>query len=396
MDYPERFENLPLYAFSRLRELLDGVEPGDREISMTIGEPRHSFPEWVTDIIVQNAGGFNDYPANEGIPELKKQIVDWLQRRYSVSLDPQKNILALNGTREGLYNSLIALCPEKKNNSGPIVLIPNPFYQVYMISALSVNSEPLFISTDEQSGHLPDYFGLKADILNKTSAAYICSPSNPQGAVATADYLTALIELAEKYDFKIFADECNSEIYRYAPPPGLMQVSEKLGADPNRVVTFHSLSKRSNLPGLRSGFAASGEKNIKQMKQLKAYSGAPIPEPLQHVSASVWSDEEHVVKNRKIYEKKYKIADQIFDDFDGYFSPEAGFFLWMNVGDGEKVALELWQNCGVRVLPGRYLAKDFNGQSPGDQFIRVAMVSELEETKRGLSKIREFLREKQV
>ena len=138
------------------------------------------------------------------------------------------------------------------------------------------------------------------------------------------------------------------------------------------------------------------EKNIKQMKQLKAYSGAPIPEPLQHVSASVWSDEEHVVKNRKIYEKKYKIADQIFGDFDGYFSPEAGFFLWMNVGDGEKVALELWQNCGVRVLPGRYLAKDFNGQSPGDQFIRVAMVSELEETKRGLSKIREFLREKQV
>ena len=290
----------------------------------------------------------------------------------------------------------MALCPEELSDSQPFVLIPNPFYQVYMISALSVNSEPLFISTDAQSGHLPDYFGLKADILNKTSAAYICSPSNPQGAVATVDYLTALIELAEKYDFIIFADECYSEIYRYAPPPGLMQVSEKLGADPNRVVTFHSLSKRSNLPGLRSGFAASGEKNIKQMKQLKAYSGAPIPEPLQHVSASVWSDEEHVVKNRKIYEKKYKIADQIFDDFDGYFSPEAGFFLWINVGDGEKVALELWQNCGVRVLPGRYLSKDFNSQSPGDQFIRVAMVSEPEETKRGLSKIREFLHEKQV
>ena len=138
MDYPERFENLPLYAFSRLRELLDGVEPGDREISMTIGEPTHSFPEWVTDIIVQNAEGFNDYPANEGIPELKKQIVDWLQRRYSVSLDPQKNILALNGTREGLYNSLIALCPERKNNSQPIILIPNPFYQVYMASSLSL------------------------------------------------------------------------------------------------------------------------------------------------------------------------------------------------------------------------------------------------------------------
>jgi N-succinyldiaminopimelate aminotransferase len=394
--YPERFSHLPEYAFPRLRALLDGHKFVGPQFNMTIGEPQHLYPLWIKDVLLDHLDGFNRYPANDGIEKLQISIVDWFYKRFGVTLSSDKNILPLNGTREGLYNVSMALCPEKLSDRQPFVLIPNPFYQVYMISALSVNSEPLFISTDEQSGHLPDYFGLKAAILNRTSAAYICSPSNPQGAVATVDYLTALIELAEKYDFIIFADECYSEIYRYAPPPGLMQVSEKLGADPNRVVTFHSLSKRSNLPGLRSGFAASGEKNIKQMKQLKAYSGAPIPEPLQHVSASVWSDEEHVVKNRKIYEKKYKIADQIFDDFDGYFSPEAGFFLWINVGDGEKVALELWQNCGVRVLPGRYLAKDFNGQSPGDQFIRVAMVSELEETKRGLSKIREFLREKQV
>ena len=394
--YPERFSHLPEYAFPRLRALLDGHNFVGPQYNMTIGEPQHLYPLWIKDVLLDHLDGFNRYPANDGIEKLQTSIVDWFYQRFGVTLSSDKNILPVNGTREGLYNVSMALCPEELSDSQPFVLIPNPFYQVYMISALSVNSEPLFISTDAQSGHLPDYFGLKADILNKTSAAYICSPSNPQGAVATVDYLTALIELAEKYDFIIFADECYSEIYRYAPPPGLMQVSEKVGADPNRVVTFHSLSKRSNLPGLRSGFAASGEKNIKQMKQLKAYSGAPIPEPLQHVSASVWSDEEHVVKNRKIYEKKYKIADQIFDDFDGYFSPEAGFFLWINVGDGEKVALELWQNCGVRVLPGRYLAKDFNGQSPGDQFIRVAMVSEPEETKRGLSKIREFLHEKQV
>ncbi len=394
--YPERFSHLPEYAFPRLRALLDGHNFVGPQYNMTIGEPQHLYPLWIKDVLLDHLDGFNRYPANDGIEKLQTSIVDWFYQRFGVTLSSDKNILPVNGTREGLYNVSMALCPEELSDSQPYVLIPNPFYQVYMISALSVNSEPLFISTDAQSGHLPDYFGLKADVLNKTSAAYICSPSNPQGAVATVDYLTALIELAEKYDFIIFADECYSEIYRYAPPPGLMQVSEKLGADPNRVVTFHSLSKRSNLPGLRSGFATSGEKNIKQMKQLKAYSGAPIPEPLQHVSASVWSDEEHVVKNRKIYEIKYKIADQIFNDFDGYFSPEAGFFLWINVGDGEKVALELWQNCGVRVLPGRYLSKDFNGQSPGDQFIRVAMVSEPEETKRGLSKIREFLHEKQV
>lgn len=390
--YPERFSHLPDYAFPRFRSLLDGHHFAGPQFNMTIGEPQHRYPPWIKDVLLEQIDGFNRYPANDGIEKLQVSIVKWFYRRFGLELTSDKNIIPLNGTREGLYNVSMALCPESLNGKTPFVLIPNPFYQVYMISALSVNSEPLFIPTDEISGHLPDYLGLKADILNNTSAAYICSPSNPQGAVATVEYITALIELAEKYDFIIFADECYSEIYRDIPPPGFMEISGKLGADPNRVVTFHSLSKRSNLPGLRSGFAASGEQNIKRMKQLRAYSGAPIPEPLQHISASVWNDEEHVIENRKIYEKKYDFADKIFADFDGYFSPAAGFFLWLDVGDGEKTALKLWQSCGVRVLPGRYLAKDFDGQSPGDRYIRVAMVAEPEETKNGLIKIREFLR----
>ena len=390
--YPERFSHLPDYAFPRFRSLLDGHHFAGPQFNMTIGEPQHRYPPWIKDVLLEQIDGFNRYPANDGIEKLQVSIVKWFYRRFGLELTSDKNIIPLNGTREGLYNVSMALCPESLNGKTPFVLIPNPFYQVYMISALSVNSEPLFIPTDENSGHLPDYLGLKADILNNTSAAYICSPSNPQGAVATVEYITALIELAEKYDFIIFADECYSEIYRDIPPPGFMEISGKLGANPNRVVTFHSLSKRSNLPGLRSGFAASGEQNIKRMKQLRAYSGAPIPEPLQHISASVWNDEEHVIENRKIYEKKYDFADKIFADFDGYFSPAAGFFLWLDVGDGEKTALKLWQSCGVRVLPGRYLAKDFDGQSPGDRYIRVAMVAEPEETKNGLIKIREFLR----
>ena len=390
--YPERFSHLPDYAFPRFRSLLDGHHFAGPQFNMTIGEPQHRYPPWIKDVLLEQIDGFNRYPANDGIEKLQVSIVKWFYRRFGLELTSDKNIIPLNGTREGLYNVSMALCPESLNGKTPFVLIPNPFYQVYMISALSVNSEPLFIPTDENSGHLPDYLGLKADILNNTSAAYICSPSNPQGAVATVEYITALIELAEKYDFIIFADECYSEIYRDIPPPGFMEISGKLGADPNRVVTFHSLSKRSNLPGLRSGFAASGGENIKRMKQLRAYSGAPIPEPLQHISASVWNDEEHVIENRKIYEKKYDFADKIFADFDGYFSPAAGFFLWLDVDDGEKTALKLWQSCGVRVLPGRYLAKDFDGQSPGDRYIRVAMVAEPEETKNGLIKIREFLR----
>ena len=390
--YPERFSHLPEYAFPRFRALLDGHDFAGPQFNMTIGEPQHRYPAWIKDVLLEQIDGFNRYPANDGIEKLQVSIVKWFYRRFGLELTSDKNIIPLNGTREGLYNVSMALCPESLNGKTPFVLIPNPFYQVYMISALSVNSEPLFIPTDENGGHLPDYFSLTADILNNTSAAYICSPSNPQGAVATVEYITALIELAEKYDFMIFADECYSEIYRDIPPPGFMEISDKVGADPNRVVTFHSLSKRSNLPGLRSGFAASGEQNIKRMKQLRAYSGSPIPEPLQHISASVWDDEEHVIENRKIYKNKYDFADKIFADFDGYLSPAAGFFLWLDVGSGEKTALKLWQNCGVRVLPGKYLAKDFDGRSPGDRYIRVAMVAEPEETKNGLIKIREFLR----
>jgi len=391
MDFPERFENLPLYAFSRLRDLLDGVKPGDHEISMAIGEPKHSFPRWVTDIIIQNADGFNDYPANEGIPELKKEIVDWLRRRYSVSLDPQKNILALNGTREGLYNSLIALCPEKKNNSQPIVLIPNPFYQVYMASSLTVNAEPYFVDAAPQNNHLPDFSAVPKNILLRTVGVYLCSPSNPQGAIATIEYWIKLLELAENYDFKIFADECYSEIYRYQAPPGALEALNAISADPERLVVFHSLSKRSNLPGLRSGFLATGPENLKRLSKLKSYGGAPLPKPLQYASAAVWRDEEHVKENRKLYEAKYKFADEIFTGLDGYTSPEAGFFLWIKVQDSEKTTLDLWRETGVRVLPGAYLAQEKSGKNPGQDFIRVALVAQQKLTEEGLIKIRSLL-----
>ena len=391
MDYPERFENLPLYAFSRLRELLDGVEPGGREISMAIGEPKHSFPEWVTDIIVQNAGGFNDYPSNEGIPELKKQIVDWLQRRYSVSLDPQKNVLVLNGTREGLYNSLIALCPERKNNSRPIVLIPNPFYQVYMASSLTVNAEPYFVEAAPENNHLPDFSAVSKDILRRTAGVYLCSPSNPQGAVATSEYWVELLNLAEQYDFKIFADECYSEIYRDQAPPGALEALNKITANPERLVIFHSLSKRSNLPGLRSGFLATGPENLKRLVQLKSYGGAPLPKPLQYAAAAVWGDDEHVKENRKLYAAKYKLADDILSGLEGYSSPEAGFFLWIKVQDSEKTTLDLWRETGVRVLPGAYLAQEKNGKNPGQDFIRVALVAQQKITGEALAKIRSFL-----
>ncbi|KII17188.1 aminotransferase class I/II-fold pyridoxal phosphate-dependent enzyme [Phaeobacter sp. S60] len=391
MNFPERFSNLPPYAFPRLRALLDHHTPGGDVVHMTIGEPKHDFPAWVTDVIVENAAGFQSYPPNEGSAELRGAISDWIKRRYNVSVDPMTQVMALNGTREGLYNAAMALCPEQKNGAKPVVLIPNPFYQVYMVAAISVAAEPVFVPATADTGHLPDYASQSPDVLNRTAVAYICSPANPQGAVASRAYWTQLIQLAEQYDFRIFADECYSEIYRDTAPVGALSVAQELGADPERVVLFNSLSKRSNLAGLRSGLIAGGPDTMKRVHQLRAYSGAPLPAPLQAAAARVWADEAHVAENRALYQEKYRIADRVFDGLDGYMTPEAGFFLWLPVEDGETAALKLWQDTGVRVLPGAYLAQGDGTANPGRGYIRVALVAPAKQTEAALHTLRSCL-----
>jgi len=389
--FPERFSNLPAYAFPRLRALLDHHQPGGEVIHMTIGEPKHAMPEWVAETVAKHAHEFAKYPPNDGTPELQLAIADWVQRRYGVTIDGGTQVLPLNGTREGLYNAAMALCPEQKNGAKPKILIPNPFYQVYMIASISVDAEPVFVPATRENDHLPDFTKLSDETLDQTAIAYMCSPSNPQGAVASYEYWADLIRLAEKHDFRIFADECYSEIYRDTPPAGALQVAQDLGADPERVVIFHSLSKRSNLPGLRSGFAVGGPKSVAQMKQLRNYAGAPLPLPLVRVAETVWADEDHVIENRRQYVEKYAIADEVFAGVQGYESPQAGFFLWLPVTDGEEAALKLWQETGVRVLPGAYLAKDTPAGNPGKNYIRVAMVAPKDEMQRGLEHIRDCL-----
>ncbi|WP_298853656.1 aminotransferase class I/II-fold pyridoxal phosphate-dependent enzyme [uncultured Ruegeria sp.] len=391
MDFPERFSNLPAYAFPRLRALLDHHQPGGDVVHMTIGAPTHEFPAWVTDVIMENAAGFQGYPPNEGSDELRGAITDWIQRRYGVEMDPVANVMALNGTREGLYNAAMALCPEQKNGQQPIILCPNPFYQVYMVASLSVGAQPYFVPAIAATNHLPDYAGLPAEVLNRTAVAYICSPANPQGAVASRDYWAELIRLAEVYDFRIFADECYSEIYRDEAPTGILTVAQELGADPERITLFNSLSKRSNLAGLRSGLIAGGPETIKQVKQLRTYAGSPLPLPLQAAAAMVWADEEHVQENRALYQEKYAIADQVFAGVQGYMSPEAGFFLWLPVENGENTALKVWKDTGVRVLPGAYLSQGDPGNNPGKSFIRVALVAPKTELQRGLITLRDCI-----
>ncbi len=390
MAFPERFSNLPDYAFPRLRKLLDAHAPGGEPIAMTIGEPRHAMPDFVGRILAENLSGFGVYPPNDGTPALLSAISGWIARRYGVTVGEDR-LMVLNGTREGLFNALIALCPERKRGQTPAVLVPNPFYQVYAVAALTVGAEPVYVPATAATGFLPDYAALPAATLDRVAVAYICSPSNPQGAVASRDYLADLLALAEKHDFTVFADECYSEIWRAEPPPGILEVAAATGADPERVVAFHSLSKRSNLPGLRSGFVAAGPASTERIRKLRAFAGAPLPLPLQKVAEAVWADEAHVAASRALYQQKFADADAVFAGMQGYQAPGGGFFLWLPVEDGEAAAVKLWRETGVRVLPGAYLSRDAGGQNPGKGYIRVALVAPREETQRGLTQLRSCL-----
>ncbi|RQP06119.1 MAG: aminotransferase class I/II-fold pyridoxal phosphate-dependent enzyme [Paracoccus sp. BP8] len=393
MAIPERFSNLPDYAFPRLRKLLAGIEPGGDPLILTIGEPRHALPDFVGPVMAESIADFGRYPANEGTAELLAAISGWMKRRHGLDVAPER-IMALNGTREGLFNAALALAPERKNGQKPAILVPNPFYQVYAVAAAAVGAEPVFVPATPETGHLPRFADLPAAVLDRATVAYLCSPANPQGSIASEDYLEELIALAEKHDFLVFADECYSEIWRDAPPPGALAVATRMGL-PDRVVMFNSLSKRSNLPGLRSGFAAGGKEQIAQMRRLRSYAGAPLPLPVQRVSAMAWGDESHVEASRALYQQKYAIADRVLGNVPGYQPVAGGFFLWLpvpeSVGTGEDAAKKLWAEAGIQVLPGAYLARDGRAGNPGRNFIRVALVAPADQTEAALNRLKNCL-----
>jgi len=401
MQDPERFSDLPEYAFPRLRALLDPIAPGGPQgsepVAMSLGEPRHPLPPFLAEELARHHAGYSKYPPNEGDPGLRDAIAAWANWRYDLGdlIDPAHNVFPLNGTREGLFYSCVALSPEQKNGEKPVVLLPNPFYQCYAVAALTSGAEPVYANASAETGHLPDFAALPEGILNRTTVAYICSPANPQGATADVAYWKSLIALAEKHDFRILADECYSEIYRGTPPVGVMEAVKAISANPDRVLAFHSLSKRSNLPGLRSGFVMSGAKTIKALRQLRSYAGAPLPLPAQKAAEAVWRDEEHVIENRALYAVKYEMADDILGNMPGYMSPEAGFFLWIEVERGVESCVTLWRETGVKVLPGEYLSRpaapELGGGDPGLKYIRAALVDTPENVRRGLTAIRDVI-----
>jgi aspartate/methionine/tyrosine aminotransferase len=377
--------------FVRLRELLGDIPPGKSAISMAVGEPQHPIPPFVGPIINAKVDEFGRYPMNKGLDAFCEAVAKYLGRRYALDrpVDPASEVLVLNGTREGLFLAAIAAKRWVKQRAGrPVMLVPNPFYAAYSAGAVAADCEPVYLPATAETGFLPDLDSLSDDLLARTVACYLASPSNPQGAVADRAYLARLAALARRFGFLVFCDECYCEIYSDLPPPGMLAAA---GADFANVVVFHSLSKRSSLPGLRVGFAAGDRRFLAAFLELRNVAAPQVALPAQHVAVAAYGDEAHVEENRRLYRAKFDLADQIIGDRYGYRRPPGGFFLWLDVsaqGGSEAATVALWRDAGVRVVPGLYLARaQENGSNPGADYIRVAMVQSKEITAEALHRL---------
>jgi N-succinyldiaminopimelate aminotransferase len=381
--------------FVRLRELLGNAEPGKPAISLAVGEPQHAVPGFVGPVVAAHVDEFGRYPMNKGLDPFCEAAAHWLGQRFALPrpIDPVSEMLVLNGSREGLFLAAIAAARFVGGRRGrPAMLIPNPFYAAYAAGAVAANCEPVYLPATAATGFLPDLDALSEELLARTVAFFIASPSNPQGAVADLAYLKRLVALARRYGFLIFSDECYSEIYTRHAPAGMLEAA---GPDFANVVEFQSLSKRSNLPGLRIGFAAGDRKFLGRFLELRNVSAPQVPMPMQRVAIAAYGDEAHVEENRRLYAQKFDLADQIIGDRYGYRRPAGGFFLWLDVsaqGGDEAATLRLWREAGLRVVPGRYLARDqADGSNPGSGYIRVAMVQDQETTAQALHRLVEVL-----
>lgn len=397
--YNSRLDLLNDYPFQRLNDLLAGITPRANHppVIMSVGEPQHQPPAFVREIIDRGDGTWNRYPPLNGTPGFRAACADWLTRRYRLkpgSLDADTQVTPVAGTREGLFQAaLLAITPRAGNGTAPVALMPNPFYQVYYGAAVMAGADCVFMPATRETGFLPDLDALDAATLKRTAIMYLCSPANPQGAVADLAYLKKALSLARQYDFLLVSDECYGELYfGDVPPPGGLEAAAALGAGFANLIVFHTLSKRSSAPGLRSGFATGSAETIARFNRLRAFSCAATPTAILDAATALWRDEEHVEANRALYRAKYDIADRVFAGRFGYYRPGGGFYLWLDVVDGEAAARRLWTEAGIKVLPGGYVTRpDAQGRNIGKSYIRVALVHDLETTEAALTRMASVL-----
>ena len=375
-----RFGRLADNPFARLAALLAEVEPrvGEPPIAMAVGEPQHEPPALIARVIAENAALWHRYPSMAGTPEYRGAAAAWLAQRYRLPeglVAPDRHLLALSGTKEGLFQAGLLTVPDEKAGQRPAVLMPNPFYLVYHGAAAMAGADAVALDATAATGFLPDLGAIPEALLARTALFYLSTPANPQGAVADLGYLKRAIALARAYDFVLAVDECYSEIYDAAPPPGALEACLAAGGSLANVLVFHSLSKRSSAAGLRCGFVAGDPDLIRRFDRLRAFSGAQIPLPLQCAAAALGRDETHVVANRALYRRKFDVAERCLGERFGFYRPEGGFFLWLDVGDGESAAVTLWREAAIRSLPGAYLARTAaDGDNPGRRYLRLALV----------------------
>lgn len=385
---PTRFRS----PFQRYARLIEGVTPAMPPIDMSLGEPRHPMPEFVAPVMAGAVGEFGRYPPIRGSAAFRAAAVDWLDRRFGLAgmLDPERAVLPLNGSREGLFFAAIAATRGRAAGDRPVILIPNPYYQAYAAGAEAAGADVVAVATGEASP-VPDLARLPAALLDRTVAIYVASPANPQGTVASEADWVRLIEAARARGILVFADECYSEIYREAagPPAGVLAAARSTGSLAG-VLAFNSLSKRSNLPGLRCGIAAGDPEFIARWTVLRNMAAPQVPLPIQAVAAAAFADETHVVDNRRLYDAKYRAAERILGGRLGTVTVPGGFFLWLDLAgrSGEEAALRLWREAGVRSIPGAYLALDeADGSNCAQDRLRLALVDDLATTETGLERV---------
>jgi N-succinyldiaminopimelate aminotransferase len=389
-------DRLQPYPFEKLAALKAGITPpADKvHIALSIGEPKHPTPSFISEAIISHLHTLANYPLTRGSDELRESIVGWLNRRFEIPeglLDAARHVLPVNGTREALFAFAQAVIEPRENAR---VMMPNPFYQIYEGAALLAGATPYFLNTTAEHNFLPDFDAVSVEDWQNCQLLYLCSPGNPTGAVADAATLGKLLELADKHDFIIASDECYSEIYfdEDQPPVGLLQVATQLGrTDFSRCVVFHSLSKRSNAPGLRSGFVAGDEQVIQQFLKYRTYHGCAMPPATQAASIMAWNDEAHVEHNRALYREKFAAVLEILNPVLDVQMPDAAFYLWVKTpGSDTDFARGLFETQNVTVLPGSFLSRDTEAGNPGDGYVRMALVAPLDECLDAAQRIRTY------